>query len=194
MPGIGVGVGLPFVHLFGSRGPRNLVNQSVPSAVNSWTTNRAGFSGSATSPTGDLFPGIVPTTASGDHRVQLEVPVTIDAGQYTLSAYVKPNGYDWGVLQFFDGTNVFRHEVNLSVPETDNVSGPGSSGDIESLPDGWFRISITGTSVATSTVVVYWYIQQTSASSYTGDGVSGQYVGGFQLETGDTPTNYVATP
>lgn len=69
------------------------------------------------------------------------------------------------------------------------VSGPGT---IQALPNGWYRCSIQSTTTVTST---YFISIATSALAYTytGDGASGIYIWGAQIETGSTATAYIPT-
>jgi hypothetical protein len=72
-----------------------------------------------------------------------------------------------------------------------SVIGNGSTTATSITPvgNGWFRISATTDSAAL--VGTTWIIAAKNGASYTGDGTSGIYIWGAQLEAGNTATSYI---
>ena len=66
----------------------------------------------------------------------------------------------------------------------------GANASIVSVGNGWYRCIVTGTPVNTNSLI---YLASGGAASYTGDGTSGVYIWGAQLEAGAFATSYIPT-
>jgi hypothetical protein len=122
-------------------------------------------------------------------RGQIVAPLTT----YTMSVFVKNNNFTSGQLLIFnmsDGVigGVYA-QINL-VAKTAIYGGVESgawtsvSGKVEDFGSGWFRVSVTGTSVGGGSG---WY--EMAAPGVT----NSCFVWGFQLELGSYPTSYIPT-
>ena len=111
----------------------------------------------------------------------------------TYSVYVKSSG-DSRFLQMFcnDSVSAGRNIATIN-PETGAVlSAAGVSVSSVNLGGGWYRLAATYTSGLTTNNVQLRLTDtfQISEDVYTGDGTSGIFIWGAQLEEGSTATAY----
>ena len=138
------------------------------------------------------------TTASENHLVQQSVTKAASALTYTLSVYAKSGGRN--VRLSFDngsGTNNVQAMFDLTAGTAAAASAGGTFtalfSSIQSVGNGWYRCSVTGTTDTGTTVrPSVWLLSGTSAT-YTGDGYAHAYLWGAQLESGLTLTSYIPT-
>ena len=116
-------------------------------------------------------------------------------GTYTFSAYAKPTGgaKRW-VSLYPQGSGIAAYAVFDIDAGTVTLTGGASylNSSIVSAGNGWYRCAVTFTA-ATPTVVPVIYISNAAnqpAPSYFGNGSSGAFIWGAQLQTGSTATTY----
>ncbi len=171
----------------------NLLERAVPSLAY-WDSDNIASDDTDTTiaPDGTLARKFVPGETSSIHRIMLSTTI-VDATVYTFSAYVKPAGYNYFYVNGMAGSNIGQVSFNLSTGEV-NVATNGT-GTIEDVGNGWYRVTVTATSVGT-VAQPYLQINSTNAAkddTFTGDGTSGIYIWGTQLEAGSYPTSYIPT-
>jgi hypothetical protein len=105
---------------------------------------------------------------------------------YTWSAYVKTAGDAYCVIH--------AHNINVSAFQfstgTFVTTASGVTTAVQNVGDGWYRISMTYTA---SSGNVYIGGSPSTGYTYAGDGYSGIYIWGAQLEAGAFPTSYIKT-
>lgn len=123
---------------------------------------------------------------------------TIAANQpHTYSFFVKQNGNRniWVVLT---NAGMWPNTQNLGVIfDLDNITSTVTGGvidkhNIKAFKNGWFRVSLTATPVESGLTQAIHRIAIGSTGSYAGDGTSGLYFFGLQLEEGDL-SSYMPT-
>ncbi len=136
------------------------------------------------------------TTETGEHYFEQQVPA--GAGVYTSSAYFK--AAEVSVVRF---RPVHLGESGPSTSQaifdlTDNTYTIASGGRIINARivdagGGWKRCSVTYEITAATTHHAFRVHIDRAGFTYTGDGVSGYYIAGVQVEQGPYPTSYIPT-
>lgn len=140
----------------------------------------------------------VPNATAATHLISQVFAAT--AGQtYTMSIFVKAAELTKCIVQignFASQTNPQAVRVDLEA-KTAVGTVDQSRVSITELADGWFRVSCTATVMAgasnTNLIIGVLAADNSWSSTSAGDGTSGFYVWGAQLETGTLATSYIPT-
>ena len=184
----------------------NLVTYSDDWSNAAWVKSLGTVTANATaSPDGttnaDAF---IESASAGQHFVS-QASGSSATGSFTFSVFVKANGRSGANLWIRDGAAgvVAEGFFNLATG-TATVSAmllqtgwSASSATIQPFANGWYRCTLTATADATLTQAKNGFIRLNDGTgsnpNYTGNGTSGAYLWGAQLEAGAFATSYIPT-
>jgi len=186
-------------HILAEPQRTNLIPYSEDFSDSSWfKANTTISSYSTTSPSGETNASTIVST-SGTSEQYIDVgSLSVTSGEdYTMSCFVKKKDYDFFLIRFtgaggaFTAGDVF---FNINNGTLGTVSS-GFSGTITDFGNGWYKCSATTTAASTTGSGKVRLQLASSDNIYTiaGDGSSGTFVWGTQLEEGSYATSYIPT-
>ena len=172
--------------------PYNLVEYSEQIDNSAWTKENATISANAiTAPNGTLTADLITSTSASFSDI-LQGTAQSSGNSYTLSCYAKKGSSDWIFLRLTFAAAAPRVWFNVNTGTIGTI-GSGLTATIESVGDGWYRCSITGTASATppaDRIDIALANADASTAPNVGNSV---YVWGAQLVEGTLPKDYQKT-
>ena len=170
----------------------NLVEQSETFENAVWLKFDASATANATTApngttTADKF---VEGTGSSIHRFNQGLSI-VNGQSYTFSVYAKASERTRILLRTYNGTDDLDTYFDLT-----NGTIVSGTGTIESVGNGWYRLSrtFTATSSISSNFINQLLLVNTGTNiSYTGNGTSGLFLWGAQTNIGSTAKPYFPT-
>lgn len=171
----------------------NLLSYSEQFDNVSWIKSNSSITAnSVTAPDGTLTADkLVENSSNANHLVQKAVVAS--NAVYTFSVFAKKSERNWVVLR---GVNASFQNVkawfNIDAGTIGTLEN-GATAKITNVGNGWYKLEMTIPSFSTGFEFRVSTSTGNNVDSYTGDGTSGLFIWGAQLEAGSYATSYIPT-
>lgn len=177
-------------------GATNLATQSQ--TFTTWPkTATTVTNGVVIAPDGTLTGSIlVPTAVSTSHLMFFSGGLGI--GTFTFSVYAKQGGYPRLGIRVYDGA-AYQMYATFDISNGTIVTSTAGTNTITPVGNGWYRCICTGSTASgnmgasTGWVIESMPADKTVQQTFTGDGTSGAYIWGGQIEASPTAGAYLKT-
>lgn len=165
----------------------------------SWTKTASTINANATTaPDGTVTADKFISTAATAQMYAEAAAITVTSGtSYTFSIFAKASEYNFIQLRFNNAAFSGGEYATFNLSTGTIAQSAGSNHTITSFGNGWYRCVVVGVASATTNAFLGINLATSGTGgrnpTITGDGTSGLFIWGAQLEAGAFATSYIPT-
>lgn len=156
------------------------------------TTGTPAWVNVATAPDGTLTADKLIEDANNTSHFANQNVTVVNGGTYTYSIYAKAAERSYLAIYCINTAASLNTFFNLSNGTVVSTSA-GATSSIVSVGNGWYRCSVTTTTTAVTSGIYPGISANGTTATYLGDGTSGIFVWGAQIEAAAWASSYIST-
>jgi len=134
---------------------------------------------------------LIENATTAQHKISSDIITAVAGDRYTESFFAKAAERNWIYLEHEASALVWFNLSDGTIGTESTIHN--SSASIEDYGNGWYRCIVSYDAFDTTSRAYIGVTNADNIKTYLGDGSSGVYIYGAQLEAGSYPTSYIPT-